>query len=216
MLNKLACAIIAFSFLSIILLFSGINPRPSNTVNEIPRPKLYSVEDMEARHADEHVFYMESESITPAIIEAIHSKPAVVAHSSQSIDPKQLKCLQENIFFESRNQNILGQAMVALVTLARTEHKRYPNTVCGVVFQRKQFSWTNRGHKKPNLKNPTEKRAWEIAGIIAEVFLKSDIDKIVNDVTHYHTDAVKPKWSKSSKLTPVLKIENHIFYSENT
>ena len=43
--------------------------------------------------------------------------------------------MAQNIFFESSIDNKAGMAAVADVTLNRVKDTRYPNTVCGVVYQ---------------------------------------------------------------------------------
>ena len=62
-------------------------------------------------------------------------------------------CLQQNIYFESRDQSFAGQHAVAWVTLNRFNSAAFPDTICGVVYQSKkdkdgkpkrdkcQFSW---------------------------------------------------------------------------
>lgn len=203
MFNRLASIIVIFSFFSIALLFSGYVP-PTVTLfdqTELPMPKIYTEADMKR--------------LTPQIEEILKTAPIAKAVVNTSIDSKQLKCLQENIFFESRNQSIVGQLMVGVVTMARTGETRYPDTVCGVVFQKKQFSWANKGKKKPNLKNIIEKDAWDRAGMIAGVMINLGIEKYGLGVTHYHTTSVSPKWAKSNKLKPILVIGDHVFYSEN-
>ena len=59
------------------------------------------------------------------------------------MDPHAL-CLALNMFFEARDQDFEGMMMVADVTIERVEDKRFPDSICGVVWQRKQFSWTRR------------------------------------------------------------------------
>ena len=55
------------------------------------------------------------------------------------IDPKdnarQMRCLAEAIYFESRSEPEDGQAAVAQVVLNRVRSGIYPTTVCGVVYQ---------------------------------------------------------------------------------
>ena len=55
------------------------------------------------------------------------------------IDPKdtarQMRCLAEAIYFESRCEPEGGQAAVAQVVLNRVRSGIYPTTVCGVVYQ---------------------------------------------------------------------------------
>lgn len=208
MFNRLASIIVIFSFLSIALLFSGYVP-PTVTLfdqTELPMPKIYTEADM-----------MEADMmrLSPQIEEILETAPIVKVTVNTGIDGKQLKCLQENIFFESRNQSIVGQLLVGVVTLSRTSEERYPDTICEVVFQNKQFSWTNKGRKKPNLDNIIEREAWKRAGTLAKIMIDLGLEKYSSGVTHYHTTSIRPKWSKSDKLKPIFVIDDHIFYSEN-
>ncbi len=56
-----------------------------------------------------------------------------------------LMCLALNIYFEARSESFASQVAVAQVTLNRIESKKYPNDVCAVVKQPKQFSWYSDG-----------------------------------------------------------------------
>lgn len=57
-----------------------------------------------------------------------------------------IHCLAEAMYYEARGEGRKGQEAVALVTLNRVKHKRYPNTICSVVYQRGQYGWTRRKH----------------------------------------------------------------------
>ena len=150
--------------------------------------------------------------------DALHAEQAApVSIKAAIVSSKQLRCLQENIYFESRNQSVLGNAMVGMVTLERAKLSKNPEDICAVVFKPKQFSWANNGRIKPKLNNDAEKRAWAIAGMLAEALLKYDqkeLDIVFNKVTHYHTTAVSPKWSRSNELQAVMTVGDHIFYQE--
>ena len=54
-------------------------------------------------------------------------------------------CLAIAMYYEARNQPIDGQLAVAQVIMNRVESPRYPDTVCEVVWQPKQFSFTHDG-----------------------------------------------------------------------
>jgi hypothetical protein len=58
------------------------------------------------------------------------------------ISGTELACLEKNIYNEARGEIDEGQLAVAFVTLARAQSKGFPSTICGVVYQNKQFSWT--------------------------------------------------------------------------
>lgn len=130
-----------------------------------------------------------------------------------SISAEEKYCLQQNIFFEARNQSTLGQVAVAWVTLNRVESSRYPDSICEVVWQNKQFSWTHDGKKDHPSDNILEQQAWEKAGHVKEAVL---IDWAMGDKspigasTHYHADYVTPYWAESYER--VAQIDSHIFY----
>ena len=63
--------------------------------------------------------------------------------SPPELDPKQHECLAMNIYHESRGERLEGQIAVAQVTINRMEHTKWPSTICEVVYQPKQFSWTH-------------------------------------------------------------------------
>lgn len=120
-------------------------------------------------------------------------------------------CLQQNIYFEARNQSTLGQRAVAWVTLNRMTDDRYPNTVCGVVWQSKQFSWTHDG--KADRPAANEQEEWTTAGFIARSVMRRwafDQESPVQDADHYHADYVTPGWAAQGER--LVKVDNHIFY----
>ena len=45
----------------------------------------------------------------------------------------EIECLALNIYHEARSESLAGQFAVADVVMNRVAHKRYPNTICGVV-----------------------------------------------------------------------------------
>ena len=47
----------------------------------------------------------------------------------------EVECLALNIYHEARNQPTVGKLAVAQVTMNRVKDVRFPNTICGVVYQ---------------------------------------------------------------------------------
>ena len=89
-----------------------------------------------------------SNALTLFIIAALavivfHGKPEQQAARDLSEDD--LFCMVQNVYHESRGEDALGQAAVAHVTLNRVRSPAYPDSVCGVVWQTDQFSWTDDG-----------------------------------------------------------------------
>ena len=93
-------------------------------------------------------------------------------------DREEVDCLAKNIYFEAKTESIKGQVAVGLVTLNRVMGRHYPNTVCEVVYERKQFSWYSDGLSD----RPRQFAAWEEARLIASALLDTDtsIAKLVS------------------------------------
>jgi spore germination cell wall hydrolase CwlJ-like protein len=130
-----------------------------------------------------------------------------------NINDKDRYCLQQNIYFEARNQSEMGMIAVAWVTMNRTDSKRYPNNICSVVWQKKQFSWTHDGLSDKPGKNIIEQRAWKRAGYVTSLVLHDwayGKEGAVKEATHYHADYVNPYWASS--FQKVAHVDNHIFY----
>jgi spore germination cell wall hydrolase CwlJ-like protein len=95
------------------------------------------------------------------------------------------------------------------------ENRHYPNSVCGVVWQKHQFSWTHDGKSD----RPTDKRAWRLAQKIAQFAYQrfdklSAISRKALDLTkgalHYYAPSLaSPYWAKMHTVT--REIGGHIF-----
>jgi spore germination cell wall hydrolase CwlJ-like protein len=93
---------------------------------------------------------------------------------------------------------------VALVTINRTKSERFPSTICGVVYQKSQFSWT-KNYAKVKINAVQWQQSKDAA---MEAYMNNNIlGKFT--ATHFHNLSVNPGW----KLRRVAKIGNHIFYS---
>lgn len=126
------------------------------------------------------------------------------AHAGQ----KEIKCLAENIYYESRGESLAGKLAVAKVTLNRTEHPAYPDTVCGVVYERKQFSWTSNSALRAK---PKDKALWAEAVNIATDAYYSGLEELNHfKAISFHNLSINPGWN----LQRVARIGNHIFYKE--
>lgn len=117
-----------------------------------------------------------------------------------------LLCMALAIYFEARSEHILGQLLVGQTIMNRVEDPRWPNTVCGVVKQYKQFSFFWDGKPEKPKENSV---AWRKALIFAEKVLEGRT-KGLTDATHYHTLSTKPSWARYMEKRIV--VGNHIFY----
>lgn len=117
----------------------------------------------------------------------------------------ELECLAKNIYHESRGEPFHGKVAVAQVTLNRAKSKKYSGSICKVVYQPKQFSWTigKVGYIK-------DKAAWREATNIAKAMLKGTVSIPNFNAMYFHTKQVNPVWNKHKQVVQV--IGNHIFY----
>lgn len=115
-------------------------------------------------------------------------------------------CLALALFFESRGEPISGQLAVADVVMERTHNPRYPNNVCDVVFQPRQFSFVVDG-TTPDPSGP----AWAVSYALAESILLKEVPLPEMGATHYHAVSVSPYWVKGADL--ISEIGNHLFYA---
>lgn len=115
------------------------------------------------------------------------------------------RCLAGAIYFESKGETLAGQLAVGRVVLNRVASSRFPNTACGVVYQRSQFSFV-RGGSMPDIN--TASNAWNRAVAIAQI-AKSEIwDSPAKGALFFHASRVSPGW----RLTRIAQVDNHIFY----
>jgi N-acetylmuramoyl-L-alanine amidase len=163
-----------------------------------------------------------------ALVLSIFSTIAYAVDNSPIIDKEkdpEMYCLAQNIFFEAATESYAGKVAVALVTLNRVQDSRFPNTICGVVYDaytkpswkdpsveipirnKCQFSWYCDG--KPDVPYPGAQ--WRLAQEIA-IFtgLMGQYKGLLEGATHYHADYVKPSWR--NHFTIVGQIDRHIFY----
>jgi spore germination cell wall hydrolase CwlJ-like protein len=56
-----------------------------------------------------------------------------------ALSKPQLNCLAEAVYFEARGEPKIGQKLVTRTILQRVESSKFPNTICGVINQKKQF-----------------------------------------------------------------------------
>ena len=103
--------------------------------------------------------------------------------SDNSVEPKQIECLSEALYFEGRSESEEGQRAIAEVILNRVANKSYPSTICTVVRQTKfypsggidlhscQFSYYCDGRSDKPKFGPT----WEDCLMVAEWALQEGL-----------------------------------------
>ena len=125
-----------------------------------------------------------------------------------------IECIVEAVYHEARGETPDGWKAVTEVILNRTQLPDYPNTICEVVHQNKQFSYRN-GDKKYNLHYYEPIPLYEITKTVYQhlyYIQKSDKRRVLPDcVTHYDGKSfTKPSWADHMKM--VKEIGGHQFY----
>lgn len=121
-----------------------------------------------------------------------------------------VECLAVNLYHESRSESDIANLNVLSVVLNRVKDKRYPNDICKVIFQRKQYSWTGDGLSDEIKDTGQYRRLYKIT----EEFLmnREFMLKHSEGVTHYHTNNIRPYWTKDKRMKFIGVVDNHTFY----
>ena len=126
-------------------------------------------------------------------------------------------CLAQNIYFEARNQSTVGQFAVGQAVLNRVADNRFPDNICGVVYQARrsrghlirhkcQFSWFCDGKSD----EPVDVEAWVMSVKIAIILMNYEVPDIIKGALYYHSDMVDPWWNDHYDL--IATIGAHSFY----
>src|SRR3989440_7055152 len=126
---------------------------------------------------------------------------------------KSEKCLAEAIYFEARGEAVRGQIAVAQVVMNRAFSGKYPDTVCGVVYQNKHrhlaCQFTFACDNNPDVVR--EPDMWDRAQKISKAILDGQLWlPEVDKSTHYHAYWVRPSWV--SEMKKMYKFGVHTFY----
>ena len=158
----------------------------------------------------------------PAAVQA----PAQVTGHAAVVRRKEVQCLAVGLYHEARGESELGQIAVAQVILNRVASRKYPDTVCGVVFENQhrrnacQFSFACDGRSDQPRNMPVFGRLTALAEAVMchgdcapHVSRKSPLARLPGSLrraSHYNTDQVSPGWGR--RIRKVGQIGAHIFY----
>lgn len=140
--------------------------------------------------------------VTPNNSSAKENVPAPRSCSQNSGNAR--VCMACTVYYEARGETPTGQLAVGAVVMNRVKNKRYPSSVCGVVYQRGQFSWTPR---LPSGKS--NHKQWQASLNTADKILSGNYVDSSNGAMFFHSRQVRPSFAKTKKVVAV--IGNHIF-----
>jgi spore germination cell wall hydrolase CwlJ-like protein len=119
---------------------------------------------------------------------------------------RELECLATGIYFESKSEPLAGQLAVGQVIANRAQSGgRFPDSYCGVLFQRGQFSFVH-GRTLPGV--PRANHQWQTAVAIAKIVDQGLKESSVGDALFFHARYVAPGW----RAKRIASIGNHVFY----
>ena len=123
----------------------------------------------------------------------------------------EIDCLAKTIYHEARGETEAGKKAVAMVTINRVNNPMFPDSICRVVYEPRQFSWTL--DKKAKIK---------------DYVLFAKIRDLAASMYHqYHVEGITPKsltnlenalyfsvqGFNNKNLKFIVKIGGHRFYS---
>jgi spore germination cell wall hydrolase CwlJ-like protein len=155
--------------------------------------------------------------------------PTNPSHTSQytptvklvKVDNNDLKCMASAIFYEARGADFFEKQRVANVIKNRANNSNFPSTICKVVNEYKQFSFTlNPINDYKRIKflaatNILEKQAWMDCLFVAHKVLASELVDNTHGAVYYHTNEIKPKWN-FKKLAQTTQSKWHRYYRERS
>jgi spore germination cell wall hydrolase CwlJ-like protein len=125
--------------------------------------------------------------------------------AGKDLSERDLRCLVENIFWEAKGEPEIGQRAVAYVTMNRVHSPGYPDTVCGVVWQPEQFSWTEDGRSDRMTNLPAIQKAVDVALAVSRGKVADPTGGSLNFYAHHKA---RPAWRHAGWR---FSIGNHTF-----
>ena|GEM_PF-1698253 len=111
--------------------------------------------------------------------------------SCSKSDRNPLKCLVCSIYFEARGEDRSGQVDAGRVMITRVLDARFPDTMCGVVWQKGQFSWTKDG------KTDVIPGGEVLADVVEAA--KEAVNQGPNQYVSYYAHYIRPYWYRECK-----------------
>jgi hypothetical protein len=175
----------------------------------------------DALEAIETIDVTEKPALTSAVLVAYAEKGFQPTARKVKLADEEKLCLAQAIYHEARGESRDGQLAVANVVINRAMSKKFPSTICGVVFQNAdkgrykcQFTFACDGRSDMGSERAAWSRSLQMAEQAFHDFQKGERPGVVPASTlYYHTTAVAPNWSRT--FNRVAAIGSHVFYATN-
>lgn len=153
--------------------------------------------------------------IATIVFDGVQQAPYAPSPIAQQTEEKVMWCKQdkdcsvllEAAYYEARGEDDRGVVSVMYTILNRVAHKAWPDSVQGVVYKPKHFSYLTDGSVQRGMK---DREQVERLSVLAYDVLHGLIESPIGDVTHYHSVNVNPYWVKDVEY--VAHVGGHVFY----
>ena len=112
----------------------------------------YTIEEAEAKEAEEEAARIAEEERIQAVISRTISGTDISYNSTMSVSNEEIYLLACIIDWEAAYEPYEGKLAVANVVLNRVRSSNYPNSITGVIYQKSQFSGASDGAGGPSAK----------------------------------------------------------------
>jgi spore germination cell wall hydrolase CwlJ-like protein len=112
------------------------------------------------------------------------------------------QCMICNCAYEASDQSHEGKVLVVRSVLGRMKTPGFPGTACGVIYQRRQYSWTLSAAKKAASIN-----SFDTAQCLKAI---KDANAAGPGPQFYHAKYVSPTWAQQKKKATTEGA--HVFY----
>lgn len=152
-------------------------------------------------------------SLTFCSLQSKHQSVPLLTPKEQQHIIQETRCLKEVIFHEARGEPIEGQLAVLSVVQNRKNSGKYPNTFCGVIKQKSQFSYRN-GKGQGLIKTPYKPSEELIRATIDHWAFKAAVGSfkstVEDSVMFYHVTSMKnkPKWAIQNLFCAECKLKS--------
>jgi spore germination cell wall hydrolase CwlJ-like protein len=219
MLKYLEVGALVFAGIMTVPLINNMNSTQER-LNDTKEARIDANESV-GRDAVERILMIQSKQVA-ADKELDHIKqqkePEFLSHSKKCFKVRECAKLAEAVYFEDRGGDLEGMKAVANVVMNRVNSGKYPNSVAGVVNQKK---WTKNGWvcqfsymcQLKNRKMADEESRYK-AGYVAWKATNGILKDTTKGADHYlNKSKVKtlPTWVYAFNKT--VKIGDHTFYA---
>ena len=139
--------------------------------------------------------------LSASITATLEAKSNTKQYQEQNISKAQLECLSKAAYFESKGESDAGMLAVIHTTLNRVKDARFPKTICGVVYQKSQYSWVKHN---PKVK---EKEQYERAKRLAQEAVDGKHRDTSKGALYFNSLHKRPKGTVCT-----VRIGGHSFY----